>query len=173
MVNLSKYSKMKKSLYKILLCYSIGSMFAILAIMISGNNSDVCDHVDSEIGSNVRNYLIGFACAYLVTFLLMMLFCICAKYVKCSQTWAELLFSATFFIHTVFTLIWFILGAIVLFRSNIDCLHQHSIYAVYALIIWCLTIVMFLKIKIFVQYVRDSGFDQEIAQRLLVIGDQV
>ena len=43
-------------------------------------------------------------------------------------------------LNMVFGLIWFIIGGIILFRSNISCIRNGTAYVIYALVLWCLTV---------------------------------
>jgi hypothetical protein len=43
-----------------------------------------------------------------------------------------------FVLSALFATAWFIIGCVILFRSNIDCINTGGAMAIYALVIWCL-----------------------------------
>jgi hypothetical protein len=42
-------------------------------------------------------------------------------------------------LSVLFGTAWFIIGAVILFRGNIDCIRNASTHVIYALVIWCIS----------------------------------
>jgi len=111
--------------------------FAV-ADLVLGIQGSECDTTDA-INLNVSDYLIGLGIYQLVNWLIFVI-------IYCNVIFAEKDVSERDMISSVvlqcmtsiFGFVWFILGAIILFRSNLDCIHQGTTMVIYALVLWCI-----------------------------------
>lgn len=106
----------------------------ITSIYLSQTQSDQCDYTDL-MGLNIKQWLLGAGIASIITSVLI------GTFRACSLCFDEVIWipSCIFiFLHSCFATAWFIVGAIILFRSNIECIHEASIPVIYALVMWAL-----------------------------------
>lgn len=94
-----------------------------------------CDHID-EIGLNVSDYLLIGGCMSLIVNLLYVLeSCLLTNGLIVSfSPFTKCLYLA----YVFFYLIWFILGGIILFRGNLECINEKSSYVIFAVVVWCI-----------------------------------
>jgi hypothetical protein len=52
-------------------------------------------------------------------------------------------------IYSLFSFCWFIIGAVILFRSNISCINSHSSHVIFALVMWCINALSMFKVVVF------------------------
>ena len=100
-----------------------------------------CDITD-KMGLNVSQYLLGLGISSIAASVLIILCYITIlssisrnEEPKCSLV---LILFVTI-LSALFGFAWFIVGAVILFRSNVDCIHQGSATVIYALVLWCLS----------------------------------
>lgn len=94
-----------------------------------------CDNLDN-MKLYIRDYLIGRGvCNLFYVFVIMM--AMISLYLRDDDSLD--LIQNLMRLCEVFHVIWFIIGGIIMFRSNIDCINDHSSRALLALILWCLT----------------------------------
>jgi hypothetical protein len=97
-----------------------------------------CDTTDS-IGLDVSKYLLGEGISSIATFVLIVIN-ISLEYVHREEDLSMLGAYIIMIINGLFSISWFIVGAIILFRSNIDCIKTGGSSIIYALVIWCIMI---------------------------------
>jgi hypothetical protein len=134
---------MKTTIIVLLIFYLVLALpLGIANVVISQHdyNND-CDHTD-KMGLDIKDYLLGMGIAQLAITVLVIIFALISLY---SEKLSAILVFISFVLHALFGLAWFIIGAVVIFRANIDCLHEHSVYAIYALVIWCLCATQLLR----------------------------
>jgi hypothetical protein len=115
--------------------------FDIASLILSQERKgdDICDNTDGGTNLNVSDYL-------LIKGIFGIIFSLCAGYLvyvlftegEIKLNWREGgvgLYCGAFF---VFYFIWWIVGAVVLFRSNIECIKEGTDHVIYCLVMWCL-----------------------------------
>eukprot|EP01124_Arcella_intermedia_P021221 TRINITY_DN292_c0_g1_i1.p1 TRINITY_DN292_c0_g1~~TRINITY_DN292_c0_g1_i1.p1 ORF type:complete len:169 (-),score=7.41 TRINITY_DN292_c0_g1_i1:107-613(-) len=100
----------------------------------SPNNTCSCDVTDPS-GLNVAQYLIGLGLAG-ITQVVLSMFLIGLNVLNPKPAFM-VLFVGVSVAAALFGFSWFIVGAVVLFRSNIDCINSHTTHVVYAVVMWC------------------------------------
>ena len=105
----------------------------ITSLVLSQRDND-CNEKDN-MGLSVSDYLIGGGISGIIfTFVL-------CKFVYdfFSDNDRGMFFSGmAMCLYVMFGLAWFIIGAVILFRSNIECIEEGSVMVIYALVFWCL-----------------------------------
>lgn len=109
------------------------------SIIIGAMNPGHCDDVDNS-GLLIADWILGHGISNLLlcfTMLVMTLYIICnrAESTKSSKR-GVIGINLTMII---FNWTWFILGGVLLFRNNVDCILSGSTTVVYSLIVWCLS----------------------------------
>ena len=109
----------------------------IASIVIGAKKPGSCDYED-EMGLDVGQYLIGSGIASIIISFILFSIQLSMLMGNISKS---LFASSTFFsiLSAIFGTAWFIVGAIILFRGNIDCIREGSAHVIYALVIWCLS----------------------------------
>lgn len=107
---------------------------SITSIVMSQRDND-CNEKDT-MGLSVSDYLIGQgASGFAIAIVLIMIFIgMVTESERCLVGGLAAFVGLAFF-----GLAWFIVGAVILFRSNIDCINEGSNMVIYALVIWCIT----------------------------------
>lgn len=110
---------------------------AITDIVLGVLHPGTCDNMDI-MGLSVAQYLIalGIFCLVYGTGAIIMTALILAGI---AINIVALVLIVWTIICLLFNFSWFIVGAIVLFRSNISCINDGSTTVIYALVLWCLT----------------------------------
>ena len=114
------------------------------SIVLSTQNTS-CDITDA-IGFNISNYLLGFGAWQIAMTIMPMLliFTVAGLSALCQSytfMFCNILFIIVFTVSLVFTgFVIFCLGSVVLFRSNMNCVHQGTPMAVFALVTWMISI---------------------------------
>lgn len=92
-----------------------------------------CDHFDPS-GLNINRYLFGMGIASIVTY-----FCITSLtfYCNCNDINVPRFVKTIYIFYNFFKICWFVLGGLVIFRSNMECISARESYAAYALCLWC------------------------------------
>eukprot|EP01124_Arcella_intermedia_P017588 TRINITY_DN2435_c0_g1_i2.p2 TRINITY_DN2435_c0_g1~~TRINITY_DN2435_c0_g1_i2.p2 ORF type:complete len:192 (+),score=12.57 TRINITY_DN2435_c0_g1_i2:57-578(+) len=93
-----------------------------------------CDNTD-PMGLNVSQYLIGLGLAGIIQVTL--IFLSCGLRAGENQGCCLIMFGGTSVCAAMFGFAWFIVGAVILFRSNTDCIGSKSVHVIYALVMWC------------------------------------
>lgn len=104
-------------------------LFAITNVILGIVNSSKCNFTD-EMGLDVADYLLGIGIYGLVNSVFLLI-SFCSKLTKIRVL--------IIILDSLFGFIWFILGSIILFRSNIVCIQNKTGLVIYALILWCLS----------------------------------
>jgi hypothetical protein len=109
----------------------LGFVFDVVAI-VSSQISTPCDNVDL-MGLNISDWLLGQGIAGVV----LIIFSLIAVISMIFDLSFSKIFSLFVLLLTgIFCFCWFIVGAIVLFRSNISCIHIGVPVACYAVFLW-------------------------------------
>lgn len=110
---------------------------AITDIVLGVLHPGTCDNVDI-MGLSVAQYLLAlgiFSLVYGTGAIIMTALILAGIAIEM----VSLLMVVLTIICSLFNFSWFIVGAIVLFRSNISCINDGSTTVIYALVLWCLT----------------------------------
>lgn len=121
----------------------------IASIVLGALHPGTCDVTDA-MNLNVSKYLLGLGISSItvsmITTLLLIIFLIS---ICCKNPILGLLSSCALIIFNIivalFGTCWCIVGGVVLFRSNVDCIRVSSVHVIYALVLWCLSILGILK----------------------------
>jgi len=108
----------------------------IIAFILYAKREKYCDPKD-KIGLTLSGWLLGVGIAYIVPLGLVILAAI-LSFVPTLSAVVTFLLGLVAILAPLFWLIWFILGAIVIFRSSMDCIKKKDPMAIFALVVWCL-----------------------------------
>ena len=108
---------------------------AITSIVLGSTSPGSCDYTD-KMGLNVGQYLLGLGISSLIACVILIM---CNVAILCEVTVAAIAMTALSILTVLFGLAWFIIGAIILFRGNIDCIKNGSSHVIYALVLWCIS----------------------------------
>jgi hypothetical protein len=111
------------------------SVLAIPTIIMGAISPGNCDNTD-KMGINVSQYLLGSGISFLIINLSIAVIFIVSFF-------GDVIFLIFFipfilFAYSLFSFSWFIVGAVILFRSNIECINSASAHVIYALVLWCI-----------------------------------
>jgi hypothetical protein len=133
----------------LILCLIISLPFAITSILMGILSPGECDHTVTAIGLNVSEYLLGSGIAALILIVLSIMTLSCMftndKSSECRICNVALTITINI-ISMIMGMIWFIIGAIILFRGNIDCIRAKSIHVIYALILWSVSAIKIINL---------------------------
>ena len=120
----------------LLVCLLIFTLPFAIASIVLGTKEGQCDNTDI-MGLNVADYLLGSGIASLVTILLLVATAIGAinKSAVCG-----VLGIVSIVLSGLFSIAWTVVGGVILFRSNLDCIHSSYPYVCYAVFMWCWTV---------------------------------
>ena len=107
----------------------------ITSIVLSQTEKDQCDFSD-RLGLNIKEYLLGGGIASVITAVLIAFFGILSLII---EEWSAVPIIFITVLNSLFGVAWFIIGAVILFRSNIECIKEGSVPVIYALVLWCLS----------------------------------
>lgn len=110
------------------------SIFSLVALIL-GTKEGVCDNTDI-MGLNVADYLLGVGIYGIISS--MIAFCLVLS-IDLNKPIIYTINIIFLILNSLFGLCWFIIGAIILFRSNIECIHVGVPYVCYAVFIWVLS----------------------------------
>jgi len=117
-------------------CFIVVSLpLGITSIVLATKDTQYCDYVD-QMGLDVKQYLLG-AGIVSVT-ITSIIVCFLFTFV-CSEKLPMIGIAVAAIVNTIFGLIWFIIGGVILFRSNLDCMTEGSVPVIYALVLWCIS----------------------------------
>ncbi|MHB1909620.1 MAG: hypothetical protein ACYCQJ_12260 [Nitrososphaerales archaeon] len=113
---------------------TIMTPLAITSLALSQKPME-CDYIDEGTGLNVADYLLGLGISGLISafFLILTLsvvFC-------CDGSPFVALINI---LPALFNFAWMIVGAVILFRSNLECIQASTPYVIYALVMWCFSV---------------------------------
>lgn len=110
---------------------------AIICIVLGAVHPSLCDHTDI-MGLNTSGYLLGLGITSLVTSLALVILHITKRRIN-----NPLLDTCIAYINgfnALFGTIWCIIGGVILYRSNVDCINVGSVQVVWGLVMWCLSV---------------------------------
>lgn len=113
----------------------------ITSIVLSQEETD-CDYEDS-MGLDISDYLLGLGIFMSVVTFNSLLSSIIAIF---NEHHGAILMFIFIIFNFMFSFSWFIVGGIILFRSNVDCINEGGTVTVFALVMWCLSAFSFLNI---------------------------
>lgn len=108
----------------------------ITNIVLSQTEDGECDHRDT-IGLNIKEYLLIGGIVSVSVATLMAFFGILSICLGSELTAIPIMVLTV--LNILFGIAFFIIGAVILFRSNIECIHEGSVPVIYALVLWCLS----------------------------------
>src|SRR5207253_1673739 len=99
-----------------------------------------CDLTDSGTNLTVGNYLIALGVISLTTSLLIIViglhFILSGMHLSKANKFCYVIYAILLVATVLAGFAWFIVGAVVLFRGNLDCIRSGSSHVIYALILW-------------------------------------
>jgi len=129
-----------------------------IADIVLYKTMDGCDNGD-PLGLNIHQYIYGRGIANIVMPGLIFL-CI-TRFLSDTLT-VQYLNRANNLLLTygLFWLAWTIIGGIILFRSNIDCINSKDTLVIYTLVVWCASFLPFLlNTNIYIKYNKSIVVD--------------
>lgn len=128
----------------LILFIGLVTMVNIIPIIIASTVNDTCDNTE-PVGINSKDFLMGSGIAGLVVefilfaSIIMIIFCpdIIRALIGC-------VLLIVILMYMLFLLAWLIVGAVILFAGNIECINSGSPMVICALVYWCLLCLFFL-----------------------------
>jgi hypothetical protein len=117
----------------------------IISIIMGAISPGSCDYT-SSMNLNITQYLLGLGIANVITCVALIIFCVRRLYKPSSKMAINGLIIVAI-VNTIFGIAWFIIGGIILFENNKDCILNGSVHIIYALVLWCITALIFLCIS--------------------------
>ena len=122
-----------------IICLSLfGISLGITSIVLGITKPGDCNHRDKS-GLDISYYLIIVGILIIVTAIVSGILCTTMFYEFEMEPWTTILVWLNL-LCVGFGITWFIIGGVILFRSNIDCIQEGSVEVIYALVLWCLSI---------------------------------
>jgi len=117
---------------------------AIISIVLA-ISSKSCDYED-VMKLNVAHYLLGYGISSIILWVFFVASFFVMTYKNESTNYnynyiGVIGIRILSVVNALFGLAWFIVGAIILFRSNIDCIRNESAHVVFALVVWILSVI--------------------------------
>lgn len=119
----------------------IAAPLSITSIVLS-TQTNTCDYTDA-MGLDTGDYLLGLGISGLLYLITLGLYLLLIDKPK-----ATVIFIIIGILFSIFNFSWFIVGAVILYRSNIQCINQGSTIVVYGLVMWCLSATQLFTCKI-------------------------
>ncbi|AUL77503.3 putative ORFan [Tupanvirus deep ocean] len=115
----------------------------ITSIVLGSISPGECDYED-KMGLDVSQYLLGLGISSVITCVLLIMFYL---FLLCEACMPVAAFGIMIIsvLNALFGLAWFIVGAVILFRGNLDCIRDGSSHVIYALVLWCISAFQILK----------------------------
>ncbi|XWV24477.1 putative ORFan [Tupanvirus deep ocean] len=109
--------------------------FSIATIIMGSLSPGTCDHID-KMGINVSDYILG---AGISSFIinLVMIFTFVMLFIGIINE-IPIVVVILLTLYSIFSFTWFIIGGVILFRSNLECIKEESPAVVFALVLWCI-----------------------------------
>ncbi|XWV25709.1 hypothetical protein QJ857_gp0036 [Tupanvirus soda lake] len=115
----------------------------ITSIVLGAIAPGECDYQD-KMGLDTAQYLLGLGISSVVTCVLLIIFYLFLLCEACVPI-AAIGIVVVSILNALFGLAWFIVGAVILFRGNVDCIRYGSTHVIYALVLWCISAFHLLK----------------------------
>ena len=110
---------------------------AVANIVMGAISPGDCDYED-KMGMDVSKYLIGGGIASLIA-AGVLIFLYMFMIFNITFIFSYVLIIIFSVINVLFGVAWFIIGAVIIFRGNIDCIRDGSAHVIYALVLWCIS----------------------------------
>lgn len=123
----------QKTIITIIFIICVGTPFAIAAIVL-GVSPTSCDFTD-PIGLDTRNWLLGFG-IFSLFFLLAHIILQILKYCGMGEKFIQKVTNIIRVPQSLLVFAWFIVGSIILFRSNIPCINVGAPAVILTLVLW-------------------------------------
>jgi len=133
-----QFNKKYINLSSILIC---SLPLSIATIIIGATGPGTCDNIDI-MNLNTSQWLIGLGISSLIFIVayvclsLIIIFPYDTRLTICSVS-CRIILSIC---HSLFGTAWIIIGGIILFRSQLDCINEGSITVIYGLVMWCISV---------------------------------
>lgn len=112
---------------------------AFINIVLGIFHPGKCDYTDI-LGFNVAQYLLGLGISNLIiSFALIILYTMFIYKIKSCTNFMRISLIVIIITNNLFGMAWFIIGGIILFRGNLECIRNGSSLIIYALVIWCIS----------------------------------
>lgn len=103
---------------------------SVTNIILSFFNPNKCNYID-KIGLDVSDYLLGLGISGLITSIFL--------FVSFYRKMKHIAILIVMILNSLFSIIWLIIGGIILFEENMECIKNGTSYVIYALVMWCLS----------------------------------
>jgi len=118
----------------------------IVSIVISQHYKEECDTVDL-MGIDTKDYLLGFGIMGVTYIFFVAVLTTCIIY-KCKSNCGVIVSISCMILLICNVLLfwtWFVVGAVVIFRSNVNCIRDASLPVIYAVVMWALSFALNIK----------------------------
>jgi bacteriorhodopsin len=134
-------SKVNKSVQYITISYLFTLVLGlgITSLVLSVNYNIMCNNVDVS-GVNITRYMYGYGISQIISFVILSFISRCGK-VNTKEEDKASVFSTSrmaMILLILFNVCWFIVGGLVILRSNLECLTIENPVNLYVIISWCL-----------------------------------
>jgi hypothetical protein len=117
-------------------CFLILALpLGITSIVLSQTENSACDYTD-QMGLDIKQYLLGSGIVSIIVACFVAAFGISSL---CLKEFSLIPIGVALVLNSIFGIAWFVVGAVILFRSNTECIHEGSVPIIYALVLWCLS----------------------------------
>lgn len=121
------------------LCCSI--LLGIVTIVIGALNPGNCNMKSELVDADISTYLIVHGTISILILLLLYgagIISLCATNSPLAAI--IVVFEVIVIVLlAIFSIVWFIIGAIILFDANIECINEGSVSVIFALVLWCIS----------------------------------
>lgn len=119
----------------VLVCLAVIMLpLGIASTVLGFQKPGSCDYKDA-MGLDVGQYLVGLGISSIALTIAMIV--LMAIALTKESVVAGVILAIVHVLGSLFGLAWFIVGAIILFRGNIECINNASVHVIYALVLWC------------------------------------
>jgi len=140
----------------VLVCVLVISLpLAITSTIMGALHPGSCDNTDI-MGLNISQYLLGLGISSLI-FIVALVLCLALGFLNVAPACMAIAGLVVTILTAVFGFIWFIVGAIILFRGNIACISAGSTSVIYALVMWCISAVSIVKSCLFGTHQKSTS----------------
>lgn len=140
---------------KYVIAYSVLAFIIFFPISVTNiilsQKENSCDYED-DMGLNISDYLLGLGISGLVSCFLVI--------VGTITSYIDEKFMIVSFVLLVIPLLfnnaWIIVGGIIMFRSNVDCIGEGGTITIYALVMWALSVLPAVRSILFPQQSKSK-----------------
>lgn len=127
-------SNQRKLIIAICCLVFVSLPLAITSIILGATTPGNCDYTD-VMGLDVGQYLLGLGISS-ITVTIVLILLIASFLLDMKNIGIVCITLCVSVLSVFFGLCWFIIGAVILFRGNIECINSGSSHVIYALVLW-------------------------------------